>query len=167
MVKFPSDYSPEELLERWDEFTAPSRFAGNDDTMDLIFISKRKNNKVKLTRRARIAREPFSSVFHGKIRKTEKGSEIAGFFTKSPFDYAIVGVILVLLFYVRGLIIDRGGDLQTVNILLGVGIVCGLALLFSFRHSKRKYADFIFRITNKEIPIFLSRKEIKKRESEN
>ena len=44
MVKFTSEYSQNTLIEKWDEYTSPARFAGSDDTMDLIFVSKRKGN---------------------------------------------------------------------------------------------------------------------------
>lgn len=160
MVKFPSEFSGKELTERWDEFTSPARFAGSDDRMDLIFVSKRDNNKVRLVRRARHAFEPFSTVFRGKIVSNEQGSEIVGSFTKSFFDYSVIALILALLLYIRAIIIERGESLATINSLLIIGIIGGLILLYNRRSEKRKYAEFIFRITGNEIPIFLSKKEL-------
>ena len=160
MVKFPSEFSGQELTERWDEYTSPARFAGSDDRMDLIFVSKRKDNKVRLVRRARHAFEPFSTVFRGKIVSDEKGSEIIGSFTKSIFDYSIVALILALLFYIRAIVIERGENLATINGLLLIGIIGSLILLYNRRSEKRKYAELIFRITGTEIPIFLSKKDM-------
>ena len=60
MHTFESRYSKDELISRWDEFTSPARFAGTDDVMDLIFVSKRKGNKVRLVKRARTKRDPFA-----------------------------------------------------------------------------------------------------------
>lgn len=159
MIKYISNYTDVELIERWDEFTSPARFAGSDDTLDLIFIAKRKGNKLKLTRRARTASDPFASIFRGKIVKTEKGSEIVGVFTKSIFDYTIVSLILAFLFYIRTLIIDRGEPLGTINGLLVIAIIAGVFFLYNRRSEKRKYSEFIFRITGNEQPIFLSKKE--------
>ena len=92
MIKFQSDKSVNELIEQWDEHTSISRFAGSDETMDLIYVSKRKGNKVRLVRKAPLAHEPFSPVFRGVIRESEQGSEIAGYFTKSLFDVHKAGI---------------------------------------------------------------------------
>ncbi len=162
MVKFPSDYSAEELSQRWDDYTSPARFAGSDDTMDLIFVAKRNGDKVRLVRKARTVREPFTCVFRGKIKKTEKGSEISGIFTKSLFDYILVGLLIAFMFYLRTIVIERGSPLGSVNTLLAVVIIGGLALLINYRSAKRKYAELIFRITGKELPIFLSKKQMEK-----
>lgn len=159
MISFKSKYSIDELIKKWDEFTSPSRFAGSDENMDLIFISKRKGNKVRLVRRARQSREPFSCIFRGKIEKTENGSAIKGVFTKSIFDYVFVGIIFALLFYIRMLIIERGDSLNTINVLLICWIVFGLLLLFNTRSAKRRFADFITRITDEENIHFLTKRE--------
>ena len=110
MVKFPCDYSVEELSQRWDDYTSPARFAGSDDTMDLIFVAKRNGNKVQLVRKARTVREPFTCVFRGKIKKTDKGSEISGVFTKSFFDYVLVGLLMAFMLYLRTIVIERGRE---------------------------------------------------------
>lgn len=160
MLDFNSDYNADELSERWDEFTSPSRFAGSDEMLDLVFVSNRKDNKVKLVRRAKTNREPFSCVFRGKIEENGFGSKISGFFTKSIFDYAAIGAILALLYYIRCLILERGESPKTINILLIFAIVAGIALLYNTRASRRKYCEFISRITGKENKHFLSKKEM-------
>ncbi len=167
MVHFPSDLSYDELVAQWDEHTSPARFAGNDDSMDLIFVSKRKGNKVKLVRRARTAREPFSTVFRGKIVETEKGSEVVGYFTKALSDYAFAAGLIALLFYIRSIIIERAEALNTINIFLVIAIAGCSLLLMNLRPAKRRYADFIYRITGVDTGLFLSRREVDERSGEN
>ncbi len=161
MIKFPSGFSPEELAERWDDYTSPARFAGNDDTMDLIFMGERNGDKVRLVRKARTVREPFTCVFRGRIKKTEKGSVIEGVFTKSIFDYLLVGLLIAFMFYVRTIVVERAGSLVSVNALLAITVVGGVALLLNYRSAKRRYAEFIFRITGVDLPMFQSKKDDK------
>lgn len=167
MVDFESDFKTEELIARWDEYTSPARFAGSDDTMDLIFVSKRNKNRVKLIRRTRSSREPFSTVFRGKITKTEQGSKISGMFTKSLLDYAAVAAIVGLLFYMRAVFAARGDSLNTIDSLIAVSIIGGGLLLYNTRAAKRKFADFIVRITGRENDKFLSKKEMAESNNEN
>ncbi len=164
MVKFQSDFTEEELIQRWDEHTSISRFAGSDDTLDLIYVSKRKGNKVRLVRKAPLAREPFSSVFRGVIKKTEQGSEIVGFFSKSIFDYMVIALVFCLLFYIRYYIINRGDNVMTINSLIVFAIIGSLLCLYNYRSTKRKYADFISRITGKDNKLFMTKAEQKKNE---
>lgn len=166
MIKFHSKHSADELISRWDEYTSPSRFAGNDDTMDLIFVSKRKNNKVRLIRRSKANREPFACVFRGTIVSDEYGSVIKGIFTKTIFDYIVVGLIIAAIFYIRSLVEARGEPLNTMNALLVIAIVGGIALLYNLRITKKRYAEFISRISDTENRFFLSKKEQKEREEE-
>ncbi len=165
MVDFESKLTSEELTDKWDEYTSPSRFAGSDDTMDLIFVSKRKGNKIKLIRRPRSNREPFGTIFRGHIVQTEQGSKISGVFTKSLFDYIFVGLINAFLVYIRMVFATRGDSLGTVNSLLVCGVIGGFLLLFNTRSAKRKYADFIVRITGGENDKFLSKRELAEREN--
>lgn len=161
---FKSRFSEKELTERWDEFTSPARFAGSDDVMDLIYVSKRKDKKVRLVRRARSKREPFSCVFYGNIVADEKGSAIKGVFAKSIKDYVAVCLIVSLLIYIRGLVMERGDSPVTVNVLLAAAIVLGVFLLYNTRSAKRRFAEFISRITDTENDKFLSKKELKEKE---
>ncbi len=167
MNNFESNLSVQELTDKWDEYTSPARFAGSDDTMDLIFVAKRKNDKVHLVRRSRLSREPFSPIFRGRIKKTEQGSKIVGIFTKSLLDYFSVGIIVALLFYIRAGIIERGDSLNAINTLLVCAIIGGILLLYNTRAAKRRYADFITRITGGESDYFLTKKEIKQRENDS
>lgn len=161
MVRFPSELSPEELAEKWDDYTSPARFAGNDDTMDLIFMGERSGDKVRLVRKARTVREPFTCVFRGRIKKTEKGSEIQGVFTKSLFDYVFIGLIIAFMLYIRTIVVERGSSLVSVNALLAITIIGGVALLLNYRSAKRRYAEFIFRITGTDLPLFQSKQDTK------
>ncbi|MBR0231523.1 MAG: hypothetical protein IJQ53_04790 [Clostridia bacterium] len=52
MVELESDYSKEELISRRDEYTSSARFAGSDETLDLIFVSKRNGDRIKLIRKS-------------------------------------------------------------------------------------------------------------------
>ena len=148
MIKFESEYSANVLKERWDEFTSPARFAGNDDTMDLIFVSRRKKDKVRLVRRSRLARDPFACVFRGEIAD----NQIVGVFTKSILDYVVIAAVYALLLYIRSYTISNGNSLKTINSLLAIAVLAGVALLFNTKRTKRKYIDFISRITGKDYP---------------
>ena len=162
---FESRYSRDELISRWDEFTSPARFAGTDDMMDLIFVSKRKGNKVRLVKRVRSKRDPFACVFYGKIEDSEKGSMIKGFFAKTFVDYFVVAVIISLFAYMSYYISARGDSTATVNALLGASVVFGALLLYNTRSTKRKYAEFISRITDVENDKFLSKKVLRDRDN--
>lgn len=159
MIELKSRFSSEVLKQRWDDYTSPARFAGSDETMDLVYVSKRAGSNVTLVRRARSAREPFSCVFRGKIRQTESGSEIKGIFTKSIFDYSLVAIVMGLLFYIRGSIIERGESVDTINIIIAFSLVAAFLLLVNYRPTKRKYVEFISRITDGETDLFISKKD--------
>lgn len=165
MVIFESDFTDIELIKRWDEHTSISRFAGNDETLDLIFVSKRKGNKVRLVRKAASAREPFASVFRGTIKKTEQGSKIVGYFTKSILDYVFIALVFSVLFYMRYCIINRGESLKTINGLLVIAVVGSILCLYNYRSAKRKFADFISRITGRTNKWFLTKTEKKNNEN--
>ena len=160
MVEFKSKLTAEQLTEAWDEFTSPSRFAGSDDTLDLIFISKRNKEKVRLVHRARNGVQPFNCIFRGRIVECEGGSAVKGTFTKSIFDYGFVAAVIALLFYIRYLVIERGDSLHTINVILACSIIGSLLLLINTRATKRKYADFITRITREKNVHFLKKNEM-------
>ena len=106
MVEIRSGHKREVLESRWDEMTSPARFAGCDDTMDLIFVAKRSGGRVRLVRKARIAHEPFCCVFRGKISGSGSGSVIKGVFTKSVADYFIVLLISARQFAIHDKLFD-------------------------------------------------------------
>lgn len=165
MTKMPSDLSVSELKKSWDSETSPARFAGCDDTMDLIFVARRKGNKVHLVRKARTVSDPFSTVFRGRLRQTKNGSEIVGIFTKRIIDYVFCILLVALLLYVQTTVIQKGNDPYTVNILLVSSVVGSLLALYPFRKTKRRYTDFMTDVTKKEVKLFLSRREKKELDS--
>lgn len=165
MANFKSEHTKEELKRRWDEYTSPARFAGSDDHMDLIFVAKRSGDRVKLLRRARTMADPFSCVFRGKICSDGERSSIKGIFTKRIVDYFSVLILLAIMFFMRSEVIAHGDDPYTINVLIAASSVLGLLLLYNSRRSKRYYADFIARITDKEHGLFLSKREEQDRKS--
>ncbi len=132
--------------------------------MDLIFVSKRNGNKVRLVRRSRSKRDPFSCVFRGNIVSNGQGSEIKGMFTKSWFDYIAVALIVCMFFYIRYLVLERGESPVTVNVLLACSIIGGGLLLYNTRSAKRRFAEFISRITETPNDKFFTKKEMKEKE---
>lgn len=167
MVRYTSNFTKKELTERWDEYTSPARFAGADETLDLIFCAKRRGDSVKLMRRTKVSRDPFSANFYGIIKSTKQGSMIVGFYAKAIVDYLLVGIVLGLLFCMRSYIIERGESLNTINSLLIVAIIGGLILLRNTRTSKRKFSELIFKITDIELPLYLNRKATKELENKD
>ena len=162
MLKLQSDYGKEELAARWDDYTSAARFAGSDETLDLIFVAKRKGDRVKLVRKSNSVHEPYAAVFRGKLCSKGNGSFIKGIFTKSLFDYIFTALVIALAFVVRGYAESRGASLYTSNVILAAVILGGLALLYNYRGTKRRYVEFMCRITGKESDAYLSRREAKK-----
>ena len=144
MVEIRSGHKREVLESRWDEMTSPARFAGCDDTMDLIFVAKRSGGRVRLVRKARIAHEPFCCVFRGKI--SGSGSVIKGVFTKSVADYFIVLLITALLFYIRHEVILRDRKQYTINFLIAFWLVAAVMLLYNAKRAGGKYIEMLNRI---------------------
>ena len=161
----PSEYSPEELEKRWDEYTSPARFAGNDDTLDLIFSATRRGNRIKLVRRAGTTHEPYAAVFRGRIVADKNGSALKGVFTKSIADYVITAIIISIAAMMRVYAESRGSDLYTTNVLLALCIVGGMLLLMNYRRTKRKYVEFMSSVTGKDIGLYRSRREMKNDET--
>lgn len=143
MKKLKSKYCKKKLIARWDERTNPARFAGNDNIWDLVFLGLRKENKIKLMRRSGVSREPFSSIFRGKIVETENGSEIRGFFTKSIFDYIMVGAVLLCVCFIYLSVRQRETSLTAVNVIAFISIVCAFFLLHTRKKTKKLYLDFL------------------------
>lgn len=140
-----SPFDSETLCRRWDDRTSVSRFAGNDDEMDNVFMALRKDRKVRLVRKARSALDPFATVFWGKISPDgpDGKSGITGFFGKSVLDYILLAVMLgldVFLFVHNA----AGGKL---NAGLVTGCIAFLLLLcilaFPMKSARLRYADFM------------------------
>lgn len=143
MIILESEHNENELIQRWDERIKPSRFAGNDDAMDLYFSGYRNGRRIKLVRRSGISRDPFSAIFRGKINKTEEGSEIRGFFTKGYLDYIIVAFGLAFIFTIYMVVKSRGSSLTAINALLIASLFFAVLLLFVWRGSKKRYIEFL------------------------
>lgn len=157
MLKIKSKLTLDELKYSWDEHTSPARFAGSDETMDLVYVAKRKKDKVVLVRRATHSHEPFSCVFRGRLEEDGTNSAISGRFTKSCFDYIALAVLYAILFYVRYVIISRGNSVNTINTVLAFSIVAGLLLLYNTRGTKRRYCEFLARIAETENTFYIKR----------
>ena len=106
-------------------------------------------------------RDPYSTVFRGRIEKTDGGSVIKGFFTKTVFDYIFTLAVVAIAFVMRFQAEARGADLYVSNVILIICIFGGLLLLYSFRPTKRRYIEFMCRITGVETDICKSRREQK------
>jgi len=143
MIKLVSEHSENELYLRFDERINPARFAGNDDVMDLYFYGSRKGSRIKLTRRTGISRDPFSTVFRGKIVRTEEGSEIRGFFTKGFLDYIFVSIGLFFIFAIYMVVKSRDASLTAINTILIASLVLAILLLNTWRGTKKRYIDFL------------------------
>lgn len=147
MLKLCCGLSADKLCEKWDDKTSPSRFAGNDDNMDNIFMANRNGNKVKLVRKARNAMDPFATIFRGKICKDSNGSCIKGYFTKSILDYIIILVLLAFDLYIC--ISSYLSGSLTANIIFGCIAFLAILVLLAvpLKPAKRKYTEFISDIT--------------------
>ena len=158
LTELKSDYSPDELVRRWDEFTSPERFAGNDE-IELVFVGKRKGRSVKLIRRSKVRFEPYATVFRGKIYDNGSSGSVKGVFTKTVFSYIITALIIAAVFIMRLKAAERGSDLSAVNTILAVSVIAGILLLLNYRRTKRRYVDFICRITGRETDKFIPLKD--------
>lgn len=150
MLSLPCRFSPEELAARWDDFTSPARFAGNDGEFDMLYTATRKGMRVKLLRKAAVAHSPFATVFCGEIVADARGSVLRGYFRKRVQDY----IFLLLLeglnswMYLRA---EQMGVLST-----GLTTCCIAVLLLSvllaipLRSPRKRYTAFLKRITDEE-----------------
>ncbi|HBR32437.1 MAG: hypothetical protein PHD46_05640 [Eubacteriales bacterium] len=143
MIRLKSSYSADQLAVQWDKRTSPERFAGNDDFMDLCFAGFRKGNRIKLARRNGISREPFSTVFRGKIVSQNGGSEIRGIFTKGLTDYITVFFVLAFVIAIYGVVKSRNAPMTAINVLLIITVLIAFVLLLTLGRTKREYLDFI------------------------
>ena len=147
---FKSDYGKNELIARFDDLTSEARFAGADEQNDWIFLSTRKGDKIKIIRKPKNAYDPFASVFRGRIVGVENGSEIRGFYTKSLPDY-IFSLFVFSIYYTVCFNYYASADDKTVSLSLMIAGAAVLLLLFSsLPHTRKRYGDFIRRVTEGE-----------------
>lgn len=143
MLFLKSAYSAERLTVRWDERTSLSRFAGNDELMDNIFVAKRKGDRVILIRKARSAWDPFATVFRGRIVSSDGGSAIKGHFTKRLSDYCL----LLLLLLADGYFCLRLREMGKLGVSAAAGCLVFAAILLllavPLRAPRRRYRTFL------------------------
>lgn len=147
MLYLDSCFSPAELTARWDDFTSPARFAGNDGVLDDIFIARRKDNRVYLIRKGRNTLDPFSTVFYGKILSTATGSILQGHFRKRFFDYLILVILLLLDVYIayRGYVAEGFSASTTiVSLVVAVSLIL---LAIPLPPARNRYTAFLKKIT--------------------
>ncbi len=144
---YKSNYGKEELIARFDDLTSEARFAGADELNDWVFQSKRTDDKIKIVRKPKSAYDPFASVFRGKIVATEYGSAIRGVYTKSVFDYVFTFFVFFIYFGVCAKYYGSADDKTTPTVMIFAGIAIILLLFSSLPHTRKKYGDFIRRVT--------------------
>lgn len=142
MLILKSKLTKQQLIARWDDRTAPARFAGNEDLEDNIFIGTRKDDRVTLIRKARGAWDPFATVFKGKITSEGEYGVLEGTFGKRVLDYVILIALGLLdfLFYFYA-----SPERQTQST---AGFCIAFAVLLIFlaiprRSAKKRYREFL------------------------
>lgn len=131
------------LIKEFDERTSEARFAGNDEILDNIFVAERKGDRFILIRKAKALRDPFATIFHGRISKNIDGTYISGYFTKSVLDYIITALFFVFLMIIRDEVIGRGESPLTINVIIVIYTLLALSFLLTFKSTKQKYIDFL------------------------
>ncbi len=148
---FKSNYGKNELIARFDDLTSEARFAGADEQNDWIFLSTRKGDKIKIVRKPKNAYDPFASVFRGRIVECEGGSAIKGVYTKSLPDY-IFSLFVFTVYYTVCFKYYASADDKTVSLALMIAGAAVLLLLFSsLPHTRKRYGEFIRRVTESEV----------------
>lgn len=147
---FRSKYGKNELIARFDDLTSEARFAGADEQNDWIFLSARKGDRIKIVRKPKNAYDPFASVFRGRIVGDEDGSAIKGVYTKSLPDY-IFTFFVFLIYYTVCFKYYASAEDRTVPVALMIaGAAVILLILSSLPHTRKRYGEFIRRVTEGE-----------------
>lgn len=144
---FKSNYGKKELISRFDDLTSEARFAGADEMNDWVFQSKRTDDRIKIVRKPKNAYDPFASVFRGKIVETEHGSAIKGVYTKSVFDYISAFIVFFIYFSICAKYYNMSEDKTNPTVMIFVGIAIILLLFSSLPHTRKRYGEFIRRVT--------------------
>ena len=106
---FKSDHDVNTLKERWDDKTAFKNFAGGDDYLDNVFISRRYGSIVCLKSKPLSAHNLFGAVYWGIIHcKKDGGSKITGFFGISLTDLIITAAFYLLYGSITRTVLERG-----------------------------------------------------------
>ena len=143
---FKSDHDVNTLKERWDDKTAFKNFAGGDDYLDNVFISRRYGSIVCLKSKPLSAHNLFGAVYWGIIHcKKDGGSKITGFFGISLTDLIITAAFYLLYGSITRTVLERGDESGAYWM-----IVIAAAILFfipfTSPKTKRKYAEVINRV---------------------
>lgn len=144
---FKSSFDKQTLISRFDDLTSEARFAGADEMNDWVFQSSRKGDRIKIVRKPKAAYDPFASVFRGTITETESGSAIKGFYTKSLPDYIFSFFVFSIYYTVCFKYFDSADDKTVPTLLMIAGAALILLLFSSLPHTRRRYGEFIRRIT--------------------
>lgn len=144
---FRSGFDKAALILRFDDITSEARFAGADEQNDWIFQSFRKGDRIKIVRKPKGSYDPFASVFRGRIMETESGSAIKGVYTKSLPDY-IFTFIIFFVYYTVCFNSYASAENKTAPLaFMIVGAAIILLLFSSLPHTRKRYGEFIRRVT--------------------
>ena len=146
-MKLKSDYTYDELCSRWDDLTAFKNYAGGDDLLDTVYISRRHGSFVSLRSKPRAAHELYGAVFYGRIKETDGGSELRGFFWLSIADTVITAILYILYAYIVRAVLDRGDDTGAYW-MIAVAAALLLLICFTSPKTRRRYRDILEKITN-------------------
>ena len=147
-MTYQSNFDKATLIARWDDKTSFKNFAGGDDYLDTVFISRRYGSIVCLKRKPRSAHELFGSVYWGVICKRKSGGScIRGF-----FGLSIIDVIITLIFYfiygaIARAVLNRG-DTSGAYWMIAIAAAILFLIIFTTPKTKRKYSEIIERVTN-------------------
>lgn len=144
---FESDFDKAALISRFDDLTSEARFAGADEQNDWVFQSTRKGDKIKIVRKPKNAYDPFATVFRGKITETKSGSAIKGVYTKSLPDYIFSFFVFFIYYAVCFKYYSSSADKTVPLTLIFAGALIILLLFSSLPHTRKRYGDFIRRVT--------------------
>ncbi len=147
LMTFKSEYDEETLKKRWDDKTAFGNFAGGDDLLDTVFISRRYGKIVCLKCKPRSAHELFGAVYWGIITaRKDGGASIIGFFGISIVDLIITAIFYLLYGSITKTVISRG-DQSGAYWMIAVAVIILFLILFTTPKTKQKYSEVIKRVT--------------------
>ncbi len=142
-----SDFGLQTLKERWDDKTSFKNFAGGDDFLDTVFISRRYGRIVCLKNKPRCSHNLFGSVFWGiMIPKKKGGTTLFGFLGISILDLIITACIYTLYAMIINAVIGRG-DTDSAKTMIIIGSVALFFIFFTFPKTRRKFKEILQRVT--------------------
>lgn len=145
-MTFKSDHNVSTLKERWDDKTSFGYFAGGDDYLDDVFISRRYGSIVCLKSKPLSAHNLFGAVYWGIIHvRKGGGSKITGFFGISLTDLIITAVFYLLYGTITRTVLERG-DESGAYWMIGIAAAMLFFIFFTAPKTKRKYAEVINRV---------------------